>query len=42
MQVLGIDVGTQVGGQKMRRIGGWGAELREWLDEVRLMLMQQR
>ncbi|KAF8176424.1 hypothetical protein K438DRAFT_1607480, partial [Mycena galopus ATCC 62051] len=27
-------VGNDVEGQKMRRLGGWGGELRAWLDDV--------
>ncbi|KAF7324591.1 hypothetical protein MKEN_00500400 [Mycena kentingensis (nom. inval.)] len=35
---IGIDVGTDVAGRKMRRIGGWGGELRGWLDAVRVLV----
>ncbi|KAJ6541644.1 hypothetical protein B0H19DRAFT_1174031 [Mycena capillaripes] len=42
MQLLGIGIGTQADGQKMRRIGGWGGELRKWLEEVRLMVLQSK
>ncbi|KAJ6479230.1 hypothetical protein C8R47DRAFT_1137476 [Mycena vitilis] len=38
MRLLGIAGGTQAGRLKMRRIGGWGGELRAWLDEIRLMV----
>ncbi|KAJ7842234.1 hypothetical protein B0H14DRAFT_1032302 [Mycena olivaceomarginata] len=41
MQLMGIGDTTQVSGRKMRRIGGWGGEVREWLEEVRIMLQQR-
>ncbi|KAG2005729.1 hypothetical protein CC2G_002110 [Coprinopsis cinerea AmutBmut pab1-1] len=34
MDLLGVGVGTDVHGRRMRRIGGWGTELEEWLGEV--------
>ncbi|KAJ6532894.1 hypothetical protein DFH09DRAFT_1181821 [Mycena vulgaris] len=41
MSEIGIGVGTNIEGQKMRRIGGWGRELREWFAEVKRMLQCQ-
>ncbi|KAF9059050.1 hypothetical protein BDP27DRAFT_1342259 [Rhodocollybia butyracea] len=35
MELWGLGVGSQ--GQKMRRLEGWGAELREWMDSIRAM-----
>ncbi|KIK55625.1 hypothetical protein GYMLUDRAFT_47596 [Collybiopsis luxurians FD-317 M1] len=33
MEIWGLGVGSRA--QKMRRLGGWGAELRDWLKSVR-------
>ncbi|KAJ6468573.1 hypothetical protein DFH09DRAFT_1294676 [Mycena vulgaris] len=41
MSEIGIGVGTVIEGQKMRRIGGWGGELREWFAEVKRMLQRR-
>ncbi|KAJ7056725.1 hypothetical protein C8F01DRAFT_359277 [Mycena amicta] len=38
---IGLGVGTKADGQKMRRIGGWGADLRDWLKNVRHMLQRE-
>ncbi|KAF7324604.1 hypothetical protein MKEN_00501700 [Mycena kentingensis (nom. inval.)] len=35
---IGIDAGTDVARRKMRRIGGWGGELRAWLDAVKVLV----
>ncbi|KAF7334631.1 hypothetical protein MVEN_02293500 [Mycena venus] len=35
MARIGLGVGTDVEGQKMRRLGGWGGALRAWLEDVR-------
>ncbi|KAF7312022.1 hypothetical protein MIND_00214200 [Mycena indigotica] len=34
---MGREEGTDVENRKMRRIGGWGGQLRAWLEEVRDM-----
>ncbi|KAJ7479523.1 hypothetical protein FB451DRAFT_1556458 [Mycena latifolia] len=41
MTEIGIGVGSNVEGQKMRRLGGWGGELRAWLVDVKRMLQRQ-
>ncbi|KAJ7724306.1 hypothetical protein DFH07DRAFT_931817 [Mycena maculata] len=41
MNEIGIGVGTNVNRQKMRRIGGWGGELRAWVGEVERMLQRE-
>ncbi|KAJ7189459.1 hypothetical protein GGX14DRAFT_529693 [Mycena pura] len=41
MAQIGIGVGSRVAARKMRRIGGWGGELRAWLDDVRRMFHRQ-
>ncbi|KAF7377279.1 hypothetical protein MSAN_00148200 [Mycena sanguinolenta] len=33
MARIGLGIGSDVEGQKMRRIGGWGKELRVWFDD---------
>ncbi|KAJ7456090.1 hypothetical protein FB451DRAFT_1276980 [Mycena latifolia] len=38
---IGIGVGSNVERQKMRRLGGWGGELRAWLADVKRMLQRQ-
>ncbi|KAJ7191936.1 hypothetical protein GGX14DRAFT_380568 [Mycena pura] len=38
MAQIGVGVGSDVAARKMRRIGGWGGELRAWLDDVNRML----
>ncbi|KAJ7435806.1 hypothetical protein B0H11DRAFT_1886745 [Mycena galericulata] len=38
MAQIGLGVGVNAHGQKMRRIGGWGGQLRRWLDGVRRMI----
>ena len=42
MQEYGIDVGRRSDEQKMRRIGGWGSELRRWLADIRLAFGPKR
>jgi len=42
MQRIGLGIGSEVEGQKMRRIGGWGSELKRWLSEVRKMVDLKR
>ena len=34
MAEIGLGEGTDVERRRMRRIGGWGGELREWISEV--------
>ncbi|KAJ7922675.1 hypothetical protein B0H13DRAFT_2230435 [Mycena leptocephala] len=41
MALIGIGVGSDVDNQNMRRIGGWGAELRAWFDDVKRMLQRE-
>ncbi|KAJ6564531.1 hypothetical protein B0H19DRAFT_1258959 [Mycena capillaripes] len=41
MAEIGIGVGSDVDGQKMRRIGGWGGELLAWFDGVKRMLQKE-
>ncbi|KAJ7182955.1 hypothetical protein C8R43DRAFT_868626 [Mycena crocata] len=38
---IGLGVGSNVQGQKMRRLGGWGGELRAWLIDVQRMLQRE-
>jgi adenylate kinase family enzyme len=42
MQEYGFGVGRRADDQKMRRISGWGSELRRWLADVRLVFGQKR
>ncbi|KAJ6589451.1 hypothetical protein B0H19DRAFT_1103889 [Mycena capillaripes] len=41
MGQIGLGVGVNVKGQKMRRLGGWGGTLRAWLEEVRSMIQRR-
>ncbi|KAF7377277.1 hypothetical protein MSAN_00148000 [Mycena sanguinolenta] len=41
MARIGLGIGTDVEGQKMRRLGGWGKELRTWFDDVKRMLQRE-
>ncbi|KAJ6482604.1 hypothetical protein C8R45DRAFT_871418, partial [Mycena sanguinolenta] len=38
MARIGLGIGSDVEGQKMRRLGGWGKELRAWFEDVKRML----
>ncbi|KAJ7281030.1 hypothetical protein C8J57DRAFT_1300696 [Mycena rebaudengoi] len=38
MALIGLNVGSDVQNQKMRRLGGWGGELRTWKVEVQRMV----
>ncbi|KAJ7281031.1 hypothetical protein C8J57DRAFT_1300704 [Mycena rebaudengoi] len=38
MALIGLNVGSDVQNQKMRRLGGWGGELRAWKAEVQRMV----
>ncbi|KAJ7798915.1 hypothetical protein B0H13DRAFT_1746210 [Mycena leptocephala] len=35
---IGIGMGSEASSQKMRRLGGWGSQLRGWLREVKAMI----
>ena len=37
MAEIGVGSGTNLGGRKMRRLGGWGGEVKRWLKEVETM-----
>jgi hypothetical protein len=37
LKQIGVDTGSTADGKKMRRIGGWGRELRAWLKDVKFM-----
>ncbi|KAJ7256210.1 hypothetical protein B0H12DRAFT_1112790 [Mycena haematopus] len=41
MALIGLGIGSDVEGQKMRRLGGWGKELREWFGNVERMLQRE-
>ncbi|KAJ6482606.1 hypothetical protein C8R45DRAFT_830635 [Mycena sanguinolenta] len=41
MARIGLGIGSDVEGQKMRRLGGWGKELRMWLEDVKRMLQRE-
>ncbi|KAJ7866938.1 hypothetical protein B0H14DRAFT_2347198, partial [Mycena olivaceomarginata] len=41
MAKIGFGIGSDVDGQKMRRIGGWGGELLAWIGEVKCMLRRE-
>ncbi|KAJ7469582.1 hypothetical protein FB451DRAFT_1255057 [Mycena latifolia] len=41
MTRIGLRDGQRVEGQKMRRMGGWGGELRAWMRDVREMMRAQ-
>ncbi|KAK7052029.1 hypothetical protein R3P38DRAFT_2858141 [Favolaschia claudopus] len=41
MTRIGLGVGSDVDGQKMRRLGGWGKELDMWFAEVQHMVKQE-
>lgn len=38
MQQIGIGIGSEVERRRMRRIGGWGSELKRWLSDVQKMV----
>jgi hypothetical protein len=38
MAQICFGIGSDVDGQKMRRIGGWGGEMRAWVGDVKRML----
>ncbi|KAJ6475977.1 hypothetical protein C8R47DRAFT_1141922 [Mycena vitilis] len=41
MAQIGLGIGSDIGKQKMRRIGGWGGELRAWFADVKRMLKRE-
>ncbi|KAJ6482703.1 hypothetical protein C8R45DRAFT_1215416 [Mycena sanguinolenta] len=41
MARIGLGIGSDVEGQKMRRLGGWGEELRVWFEDVKRMLQRE-
>ncbi|KAJ7445991.1 hypothetical protein B0H11DRAFT_2162496 [Mycena galericulata] len=41
MAEIGLGIGSNVSGQKMRRIGGWGEELRAWFRDLGNMLQRE-
>ncbi|PBK66037.1 hypothetical protein ARMSODRAFT_960487 [Armillaria solidipes] len=38
MEEIGLGVGTDIENQRMRRLGGWGKELGEWIKRVENMV----
>lgn len=42
MELIGIEAGSDVAGRKMRRFGGWGTDVKEWLRDVAAMLRSKR
>ena len=38
MQQIGLGIGRDVERRRMRRIGGWGSELKQWLSNVQKMV----
>lgn len=42
MQQIGLGIGSEVERRRMRRIGGWGSELKRWLSEVQMMVDLER
>ena len=38
MQRIGLGTGREVERRRMRRIGGWGSELEQWLSDVQKMV----
>ncbi|KAJ7303527.1 hypothetical protein DFH08DRAFT_793943 [Mycena albidolilacea] len=41
MAQIGLGIGSNIDGQKMRRIGGWGRELHAWIGDVKRMLRRE-
>jgi hypothetical protein len=37
MAEIGLGLGTNMDGRKMRRLGGWGGEVKRWLTAVEMM-----
>ena len=42
MQQIGLGTGRDVERRRMRRIGGWGSELKRWLSDVQKMVDLRR
>ena len=42
MQRIGLGTGNEVGRRRMRRLGGWGSELKQWLSDVQKMVDLRR
>jgi hypothetical protein len=42
MQQIGLGIGREAERQRMRRIGGWGSELKQWLSDVQKMVDLRR
>ena len=42
MQHIGLGIGKELERQRMRRIGGWGSELKQWLSDVQRMVDSRR
>ena len=38
MEQIGLGTGRVVERRRMRRIGGWGSELKQWLSDVQNMV----
>ncbi|KAJ7111127.1 hypothetical protein C8R43DRAFT_1041572 [Mycena crocata] len=38
MKRFGVETGSDVGQRKMRRLGGWGGEAREWMEGIRRLV----
>ena len=42
MAEIGLVEGRDVERRRMRRIGGWGGELREWISEVEMLVHEKK
>jgi len=42
MQQIGLGIGSDVDRRRMRRMGGWGSELKRWLSDVQEMVESRR
>ncbi|KAF8967541.1 hypothetical protein BDZ97DRAFT_1903390 [Flammula alnicola] len=42
MQLIGLGVGSDVERRRMRRFGGWGTDIKEWLKDVAEMVQSKR
>jgi len=42
MQQIGLGIGSDVERRRMRRMGGWGSELKRWLGDVQKMVESRR
>ena len=42
MERIGLGTGRDVERRRMRRLGGWGSELKRWLSDVRKMVDLRR